>query len=340
MTIRVLIIDDSPTMRAILTVLLEREPDIQVVGTAADAPQGRAMIKQLNPDVVTLDVEMPGMNGLDFLQKIMDLRPTPVIMVSGSTQQGSEIAVRALMIGAVDCYAKAARYSHEAPDDGGQLAAMIRRAAQADLSRRTETVQRASRFARAGSERAGGVIAIGASTGGVEALREVLGQFSADCPPTLVVQHVSSRFAAAIAASLDEVCPAEVVLAQPGMELRRGQVYFAPGDQRHMTIANPARPVIALRKGDPVSGHLPSIDVLFDSVAALEARAVGILLTGMGSDGAQGLLEIARAGGRTIAQDEASSIVFGMPRAAIALGAAQVVAPLRQIARHALSRAA
>lgn len=341
MSIRVLIIDDSPTMRAILTMMLERESDIEVIGAAADAAQGRALIKQLNPDVVTLDVEMPGMNGIEFLEKIMKLRPTPVIMVSGSTRKGSEIAARALMIGAVDCYAKAARYSPATPDDGGVLAGMIRRAVQVNLNHRSAAVQGISQRAQAGCGPAAGLVAIGASTGGVEALREVLAGFSADCPPTLVVQHVSARFAPAIAKTLDQACPARVAVAEPGVRLERGRIYLAPGDDRHLTVEDPAAPAVALRAGAPVSGHLPSIDVLFESVAALgRSDAVGILLTGMGSDGAHGLLAIARAGGRTIAQDEATSIVFGMPRAAIALGAAQVVAPLRQIARHALSRAA
>jgi two-component system chemotaxis response regulator CheB len=341
MTIGVLIIDDSPTMRAILTALLESEPDITVLGAAANAAEGRAMIKQLDPDVVTLDVEMPGMNGLDFLQKIMDLRPTRVIMVSGSTQRGSEIAARALMIGAIDCYAKAARYSHEAPDDGGQLAGLIRAAMQVDVAHRPAAAQRTPLDAHKDERHDAQLIAIGSSTGGVEALREVLGRFSADCPPTLIVQHVSARFAPAIARTLDEVSAARVVLAEPGMRLQPGHVYFAPGDDRHMTVMGSTELRIELRAGKPVSGHLPSIDVLFDSVAALRsARAVGILLTGMGSDGAQGLLSIARSGGRTIAQDEASSVVFGMPRAAIALGAAQVVAPLAQVAHYALSEAA
>lgn len=341
MTIGVLIIDDSPTMRAILTALLEIEPDIQVLGTAANAAEGRAMIKQLDPDVVTLDVEMPGMNGLDFLQKIMDLRPTRVIMVSGSTPRGSEIAARALMIGAIDCYAKAARYSHEAPDDGGQLASLIRAAVQVDIAHRPAARQRSAFDPGSGDRNGAQVIAIGSSTGGVEALREVLSRFSIDAPPTLVVQHVSARFAPAIARTLDEVSRAHVVLAEPGMRLQPGHVYFAPGDDRHMTVEGDGDLRIAMRAGSPVSGHLPSIDVLFDSVAALRsARTVGILLTGMGSDGAKGLLSIARSGGRTIAQDEASSVVFGMPRAAIALGAAQVVAPLGQVAHYALGEAA
>ena len=325
--IRVVIVEDSPTMRAILTTRLERDGDIVVVGAAANAAQGRAMIRERNPDVVTLDIEMPGMNGLDFLEKIMALRPTPVIVVSGSAQQGAAATARALTLGAVACYAKSASSGGLPFDDAGRLAGLVRDAA------RDRTP--------ASSPKPPRLIAIGASTGGVEALQILLSEFPRDCPPTLVVQHITARFASTIARTLDHHCAPTVVLAAPDMPLRTGHVYLAPGDDRHLTVSGGAALSCHLSPGAPVSGYAPSIDALFQSVAwVVGAQAVGIVLTGMGSDGAAGLLTMAQAGARTIVQDEASSSVFGMPRAAIALGAAGTVAPIRHIARHVFARAA
>lgn len=341
MTIRVLIVDDSPTMRAILMSRLSAEADISVIGTAGNAAEARELIKLFNPDVVTLDIEMPGMNGLDFLEKIMQLRPTPVIVVSGSTQEGNAVTARALALGAVDCYAKADRQGGLPLDDNGKLASLIRQASKVQYHNRWPVARRLSQQAQASLGGDARLIAAGASTGGVEALQVLLRDFPADCPPVMIVQHVNARFAPAIAATLDQVCPAKVVLAQSDMPVRSGHVYLAPGGDRHMTIGGSGGFYVKLRQGEPVSGHVPSIDVLFESVAALcGRRAVGILLTGMGCDGARGLLAMANAGARTIAQDEATSTVFGMPRAAISLGAAGVVAPIGRIARHTFHKAA
>ena len=343
MTIRVVVVEDSPTMRAILMARLSEEPDIKVVATAANAQEGRELIRQFDPDVVTLDIEMPGMNGLDFLDKIMALRPTPVIIISGATQEGAATTAEALARGAVACYAKA--------QDGSafrdsRLADMIREAAQVRFQRpvpgaaRPAPVAAPAPFAPAATvsplpRRAGppSLVAIGSSTGGVEALHAVLSAFPADCPPTVIVQHVNARFAPSIAQSLDQACPPRVQIAEPDMPLRPGNVYLAPGDDRHLTVSGSGTTFHArLRPGQPISGHLPSVDALFLSVAErVGAAAAGILLTGMGSDGAQGLLAMHRAGALTIAQDEATCTVFGMPRAAIALGAAGVVAPLTSI---------
>jgi two-component system chemotaxis response regulator CheB len=345
--IRVVIVEDSPTMRAILQARFDRENDIVVVGAAANAQEGRQMIRELDPDVVTLDVEMPGMNGLDFLEKIMQLRPTPVIVVSGSTHEGAEATARALALGAVGCYAKNDRSGGLAIDDNGRLADLIRDASKVRFVTRTAappaSPPRTSTAPRSpGMLERPRLIAIGSSTGGVEALQVLLGGFPADCPPTLVVQHISSRFAPAVARTLDQSCPPRIMVAEPDMPLRDGHVYIAPGDDRHLTVAGKTGILHQrLRRGDPVSGHLPSVDMLFHSVAdVIGAQAVGILLTGMGSDGAEGLLALAQSGARTIAQDEATCTVFGMPRAAIALGAAGVVAPIGKIARHAFSKAA
>lgn len=353
MSVRVVIIDDSPTMRAILMARLAGEPGIAVVGTAANATEGRELIKQFNPDVITLDIEMPGMNGLDFLEKIMTLRPTPVIIVSGATQEGNEVTARALALGAIDCYAKSDHAGGLPLDDNGKLAQMVRDAAQVRFNNRTAPAEAAppsptppaaaspgsAIAARSGPRPDCALIAIGSSTGGVEALQTLLSSFPADCPPTVIVQHVNPRFAPAIARTLDLASPARVQLAEPDLPLCRGNVYLAPGGDRHLSIAGSGSFFARLRTGNPVSGHLPSVDVLFESVAqAAGERATGIILTGMGSDGAQGLLAMARSGALTVAQDEASCVVFGMPRAAIALGAAGIVAPLGRIAHHALKK--
>jgi two-component system chemotaxis response regulator CheB len=348
MTIRVVIVEDSPTMRAILMNRLAKEPDIEVVAAAANAAEGRQMIRELDPDVVTLDVEMPGMNGLDFLEKIMQLRPTPVIIVSGATQQGNETTARALALGAVDCYAKSGDGGGLSLDDSGRLAEMIRDAAKVRFAPRSAPAPAPQRSTRTAARQPGititdrpRLIAIGASTGGVEALQAVLADFPVNCPPTLIVQHINARFAPAVARTLDQHCPPRIVVAEPDQPLRDGHVYLAPGDDRHLGVGGSQNLHAKLRRGQLVSGHLPSVDVLFSSVAeVVGAQAVGILLTGMGSDGARGLLAMAQKGARTIAQDEATCTVFGMPRAAISLGAARIVAPLGQIARRAFSKAA
>ncbi len=335
MTVRVLVVDDSPTMRAILMSRLSNEPDISVIGTAANAAEARELIKQLDPDVVTLDIEMPGMNGLDFLEKLMQLRPTPVIVVSGSTEAGNRVTARALALGAVHCYAKCDRSGGLPLNDNGRLADLIREAAQVRFGKRSATPTIPATKSSIDASKAK-VIAIGSSTGGVEALQVLLRNFGPDCPPTLVVQHIHARFAPAIAQTLDQVSRAKVQLAEPDLPLRPGHIYLAPGDQ-HLLLGGTNQLHTKLRSGELISGHRPSVDALFHSVAKVAgANAVGVLLTGMGADGAKGLLAMARAGAPTIAQDEASCTVFGMPRAAIELGAAQAVLPLQRIAAQLL----
>ena len=363
MTIRTIVIDDSATMRALLVARLADEADIEVIATASNAAEGRELIRQMNPDVVTLDIEMPGMNGLDFLEKIMTLRPTPVIIVSGATQAGNEITARALALGAVNCYSKSDPSGKLLLDDKGKLANLIREAAQVRFPPRAAPVQPPVRAAVPPSRMAASaapfaapvagaplamppadvaLVAVGSSTGGVGALQTLLAGFAPDCPPVLIVQHVNPRFAPAIARTLDQSTSAQVQIAQPDMPLKPGNVYLAPGDDRHLMIGGGSSGYfVRLRRGEPVSGHLPSVDVLFDSVASVAgSRAAGVLLTGMGADGARGLLSMSRAGAFTVAQDEATCTVFGMPRAAIALGAAGLVAPIDRIAQHVLRRAA
>jgi two-component system chemotaxis response regulator CheB len=339
--IRVLIVDDSPTMRAILVSRLREQPDIEVVGSACNAAEGRELIKKLDPDVVTLDIEMPGMNGLDFLEKIMTLRPTPVIIVSGATQEGNEVTARALALGAVNCYSKYDPSGKLALQDSGELAKMIRDAAQVRFNKPARSAPAVAEESRRSIRRDTRLIAIGSSTGGVEALQVVLREFPADCPPTVIVQHVNTRFAPAIARTLDQVCPATVQIARNDTPLRPGNVYLAAEEAHHLMVKGTDVLYAKLRRGEPISGHVPSVDALFHSVAQFVGpNAVGILLTGMGQDGAKGLLAMSQAGAHTIAQDEATCTVFGMPRAAISLGAARVVAPINSIARHALNKAA
>lgn len=264
-----------------------------------------------------------------------------MIVVSGSTQEGNAVTARALALGAVDCYAKSDHGQGLGLNDGGKLAAMVRQAAQVRFGARRPKTQPAKTPATTAIDTNARLIAVGSSTGGVEALQVLLRSFTPACPPTMIVQHVNARFVPAIAHSLDIVTTAKVVVAEPDMPLQQGHIYLAPGDDRHMTVGGRESLYVKLRPGEPVSGHLPSVDMLFHSVADIVgAQAVGVLLTGMGSDGAKGLLAMAEAGAHTIAQDEASCIVFGMPKAAISLGAASVVAPLDRIAEHALRKAA
>ncbi len=342
MGIRVLIVDDSATMRALIRVMVEREPDMEVIGEAADALEARSLMKARNPDVVTLDIEMPGMNGLDFLEKVMRLRPTPVVIVSTLTQEGTNATMRALELGAVDCYAKPTGSNGEMLEDQGRLGELIRRASKINLTRSFQVEPMADRAAQIleTSERVeNGLIAIGASTGGVEALHHVLKRFPANCPPTVIVQHINGQFASAMARRLDEQCAPRVQLAEGDMPLRPGHVYIAPGNERHFTVRNGGDRIIGrLRPGDLVSGHRPSIDMLFNSVAReLPGRGVGVLLTGMGADGAHGLLAMRKAGCPTIAQDQATCVVYGMPKVAAEIGAAKYVLGLPRIADKALA---
>ncbi len=342
MGIRVLIVDDSATMRALLRVMIDREADMEVVGEAADAVEGRALIKALNPDVVTLDIEMPGMNGLDFLERIMRLRPTPVIIVSTLTHEGTAATIRALELGAVDCYGKPTGSGGEMVNDQGKLADLVRRAASANLTRSMQVepasfAERAAPVIDKADRIENGIIAIGASTGGVEALHHVLKRFPRDCPPTVIVQHINGSFAGAMAKRLDEQCAPRVQLAEPG------HVYIAPGNERHLSVryGTDGKVYSRIRPGDLVSGHRPSIDMLFHSVAReLPRRAVGVLLTGMGADGAQGLLAMRNAGCPTIAQDQATCVVYGMPKVAAEIGAAKHVLGLPRIAEKALGMGA
>jgi len=332
--VRVLVVDDSATMRALIRRTLEQDPQIVVVGEAGDPLEARAAIKALEPDVVTLDIEMPNMNGIEFLERLMRLRPIPVIMVSTLTQRGAEASLAALERGAIDCVGKPMGGSGEGFAD---LALKVRAAAGARVQPSAPPAAAALPARYGGSQK---VVVIGASTGGVEALIRVISSFPDNCPATLITQHMPANFTPSFADRLDRHCAARVTEAVDGDELKSGHVYLAPGGFRHLTVAPTGRSC-RLHDGDLVSGHRPSVDVLFRSAAAaLGARAVGVILTGMGRDGAEGLLAMRKAGAATIGQDEATSVVFGMPRVADELGAVQRQLPLHRIAAAALDAAA
>ena len=332
--IRVLVVDDSATMRGLLSAMLRADPGIAVVGEAADAIEARRLIKALDPDVVTLDIEMPGMDGIAFLEKIMALRPMPVVIVSSATERGAATTARALDAGAFACFLKPT--SPTATPGTATLPQVVRAAAGGKRA----TIRPEPRPARAGAGDRAALIAIGAATGGVEALLEVIGGFPANCPPTVIVQHMPAMFTASFAIRLDRFCPPTVCEAQTGMILKPGHVYLAPGGERHMEVIGAAAPRIRLFSGDLVSGHRPSVDVLFRSVARLGLPAVGVLLTGMGADGAAGLAEMRQSGARTIGQDEATSVVYGMPAVAFAAGAVEAQLALPRIADVAIGMAA
>lgn len=337
MSIRVLVVDDSATMRGLISAVLRRDPQIEVVGQAADPYEARTAIKRLNPDVITLDVEMPNMNGLDFLKKIMRLRPTPVIMVSTLTQQGASITLEALEDGAFDCVAKPSNGDYH---DFNLLAEKVKAAAKYRPQPVNGVLPRpAGASPNSVFTPDGRIVAIGSSTGGVEALIAVLSQFPANCPPTLITQHMPPVFTRSFAERLNRLCAPEVSEAEDGMLILPGHVYLAPG-HAHLEITGAGKPRCRLSEGERVSGHRPSVDVLFNSVArVVGGRSVGVILTGMGRDGAQGLLEMRKAGAETIGQDEASCVVYGMPKAAFEIGAVVRQAPLRRIADHVLNSA-
>jgi two-component system chemotaxis response regulator CheB len=290
------------------------------VGTAGDPLEARAAIKALEPDVLTLDIEMPNMNGLEFLEKIMRLRPMPVVMVSTLTQRGADATLQALEMGAVDCIGKPT--GTDVGGAFGELAERVKTAAKArvrpmGLTDRPEA--HGQRFSP--NER---IVAIGSSTGGVEALLTILSRFPVNCPPTLVTQHMPATFTRSFAERLNRASAAQITEAADGASLQQGCIYVAPGGVAHLEITGASNPRCALRDGEPVNGHRPSVDRLFDSLAHVAGhRAVGVILTGMGRDGAQGLKTIRDQGGHTLGQDEQSCVVYGMPKAAAEIGAVE-----------------
>lgn len=337
--IKVLIVDDSALIRQLLTSIFSGDPEIEVVGAAPDPHVARRLIKETNPDVVTLDIEMPRMDGLTFLEKIMRLRPMPVLMISSLTQKGADATLRSLELGAVDFIGKPTiDVQHGLSAAAEEIVAKVKAAAKAKVrplaAVPTGEPRPAPSFAYSSTE---WVIAIGASTGGVTALREVITGLPADCPATLVTQHMPAKFTATFAPRLDSFAAATVKEAGDGDRVLPGHVYLAPGDRHLELVRSGANYVCRLSNDPPVAGHRPSVDVLFRSLAAVAGeRGIGAILTGMGRDGADGLLEMREAGATTIGQDEATSVVYGMPRAAQEIGAVGRQLPLSKIAEAIL----
>jgi two-component system chemotaxis response regulator CheB len=334
MKIKVLIVDDSALIRSVMKEIIGSQPDMEVVGVAPDPLVARELIKQTNPDVLTLDVEMPKMDGLDFLEKLMRLRPMPVVMVSSLTERGSEITMRALELGAVDFVTKPKISIQSGMREYADLIAdKIRAAAKARVSaRKIPTGQPvagalpALRNPLTSSEK---LIIIGASTGGTEAIREFLMQMPSDCPGILIAQHMPEGFTSSFARRLDSLCKISVREAAGEERILPGHAYIAPGHSHLLLGRSGANYVTKVEQTDPVNRHRPSVDVLFRSAAQFAGKnAVGVILTGMGKDGAAGMLEMKNAGSYNFAQDEASCVVFGMPREAIAVGGTHEVGAL------------
>lgn len=345
----VLVVDDSALMRKLITEILGRDRRIEVVGTANDGRAAREKIKKLSPDVITLDVDMPRMDGLTFLANLMRLRPMPVVMVSSLTNDGARVTLRALELGAVDFVAKPTLEDAEQWVGGPAAEELVEKVLAAAGARVQVRESRPRRGTRATEGRGtdavlthgeisglapARVVAVGASTGGTEAVCELLAPLPPTAAPILVVQHIPGHFSAAFAERLDAQCRLRVREAEDGLLVRAGFVLLAPGD-RHLSLERRGDSLYCrLLDSPPVNRHRPSVDVLFRSVARVAGSgAVGVLLTGMGSDGARGLLELKEAGALTVAQDQESSVVWGMPGRAVELGAARLVLPIERIAR-------
>ncbi|SFF28734.1 protein-glutamate methylesterase/protein-glutamine glutaminase [Paracidovorax wautersii] len=355
--IRVIVVDDSALVRSLLAEIINRQPDMECIGTANDPLIAREMIRETNPDVITLDVEMPRMDGIDFLGRLMRLRPMPVVMISTLTERGAEVTMRALELGAVDFVAKPrVGLSSGLTELAAQIVEKIRVAAVAHVRRApvrdpataaqssggsgaaaaAAPVSSATLLGRVSTEK---LICIGASTGGTEAIREVLVQMPADSPAIVITQHMPPGFTTSFAARLNGLCKITVKEAVHGERILPGHAYIAPGGTQFHVARSGANYVAVVDDGPPVNRHKPSVEVLFKSAAAVVGRnAYGIMLTGMGNDGAAAMREMKNAGSYNYVQDEATCIVFGMPREAIAHGAADEVLPLTQIAPALIAR--
>ena len=346
MKTKVLIVDDSALIRGVMKEIINSQPDMEVVGVAPDPLVARDLIKQTNPDVLTLDVEMPKMDGLDFLERLMRLRPMPVVMVSSLTERGSEITMRALELGAVDFVTKPKVSIQSGMLEYTDLIAeKIRIASCARIKPRTlprdtntQSVSPTLASVRNPFTSSEKRIIIGASTGGTEAIKDFLVQLPPDCPGILITQHMPEGFTRSFANRLDKLCKISVKEAEGGERVLPGHAYLAPGHSHLMLVRSGANYMTRLDQGPPVNRHRPSVDVLFSSAAVSAGKnAVGVILTGMGKDGAAGMLEMKQAGAYNLAQDEASCVVFGMPKEAIAAGATHDVGPLHELPGRVLA---
>jgi len=341
--IKVLIIDDSALIRGVMKEIINSQPDMEVVGQAPDPITARDLIKQLNPDVLTLDVEMPRMNGLEFLEKLMRLRPMPVVMVSTLTEKGNEVTLKALELGAIDFISKPRVGVIDGMNDLiFEISEKIRAASRAHIRRHaigSSTLSKPQPLPGHFLHTTEKLIFVGSSTGGTEALKEFLSRMPSTAPAVLVTQHMPETFTQSFAHRLNGLSAMTVKEAEHNERIVPGHAYIAPGHSHLLVKKSGAYYYTELSKSDPVNRHRPSVDVLFNSAAEVAGpNALGIIMTGMGKDGAQGLLAMRQAKAYTIAQDEASCIVFGMPKAAIDIGAAMEVAALNDIASRVLDR--
>ena len=351
MKTKVVVVDDSALVRGLLTEIINRQPDMVCIGAASDPLVAREMIRNLNPDVITLDVEMPRMDGIDFLSRLMRLRPMPVVMVSTLTERGADVTLKALELGAVDFVAKPKiGISDGLRQLGDDITDKIRTAAKATVRRLATPAAGPAAHASTGhaapavpislgrlsTEK---IIFIGASTGGTEATREVLTRLPADAPAVMITQHMPPGFTKSYAARLDSLCRIRVAEANDGERVLPGHAYIAPGGLHLSVERSGANYIARVRDGEPVNRHKPSVEVLFQSAARVVGpNALGVMLTGMGADGARAMKELRDAGSYNIVQDEASCVVFGMPREAIAHGAAHEVLPVTQIGPKLIER--
>ena len=346
--IKVLVVDDSPVVRNVLTRELQKDPGINVIDTAPDAFVARDKIVALKPDVITLDIEMPKMDGLTFLRKLMEWFPIPVIIVSGLTPKGCSLSLEALEIGAVDVIEKPALTNDRAlAEFSTRLVDQVKAASHVRFRRAPAAAARTPRVSTLGGAKPTGrtlgrvsnkIVAIGASTGGTEALKKVLERMPVDCPPILIVQHMPGSFTKAFAERLNRQTPIEVLEAADGMEVRTGRAIIANGDYHLLIRKSAGKWQAETRDGPLVCRHKPSVEVLFNSFAKhVGANAIGVMLTGMGKDGADAMKNMRDAGARTIAQDEKSCVVFGMPKEAIKAGAVEKIVPLDMVTDSVLS---
>ncbi|HUO07003.1 MAG TPA: chemotaxis response regulator protein-glutamate methylesterase [Phycisphaerae bacterium] len=342
--VRVLIVDDSAVVRAMLSRELARDPGIEVVGAAPDPYVARDKILQLHPHVLTLDVEMPRMDGITFLRRLMEHYPLPVIVLSSLTSRGTQTAIEAMEAGAVDVLSKPGS-AYSVQNLSGELIGKIKQAARIRARAMPQGTRTGQAVAKAPATSLSAttekILAIGASTGGVQALTEVLTQFPADAPGTVIVQHMPPKFTKSFADRLDTICRVRVKEAEDGDTVMTGQVLIAPGGIHMMLRRSGARYFVELKDGPAVFHQKPSVEVLFNSVAKYAGRnAVGAILTGMGADGSSGLLEMKNAGAKTVAQNESTCAVFGMPQAAIKLGGAEHIVGIQEVARTMLTLSA
>ena len=344
--IKVLIVDDSVLIRKVLTEIFYSEPSIKVVGTAADPYIAREKIKSLAPDVITLDIEMPKMDGITFLRNLMRLRPMPVVMISTLTQKGAPSTLEALELGAVDYIGKPSADNPELLTEYAQeIVDKVKMASVANIGRLEEQANRpvvksVPTIPKQGLNKEAFIV-IGASTGGTEAIREFLCMLPGDTPPIVITQHIPPVFSASFAKRIDSLIPQSVSEAHDGDKIMPGHIYIAPGDRHFSVVQKGGHFYCKVYSGERVNLHKPSVEVLFDSITAIPSlakRSIGIMLTGMGADGAKAMLRLKQAGCYTIVQDKNSSVVWGMPGAAVELGAADTILPLNQIASHVVSR--